>query len=161
MGVTLEEITFETVREVAALKVNHEQQTFVASNALSIAEAHFNPGAWVRKIAADDKIVGFVMLLDPTISGALTRGTVANDEIFLWRFMVDHHHQRKGYGRLALDLICEHLRQQGKANRILSSYIEGPHGPEQFYMNYGFRRTGHLRNSDREIEIAFPLERSA
>ncbi len=155
--VRLCEINFNTVRDVAALDVSVEQRTYVAPNALSIAEAHFNPGAWLRAIESDDELVGFVMLLDPTISGALTRGPFANDDICLWRFMIDHRYQHKGIGKRALDLVCQHVRQQGKANRILSSYVEGPHGPERFYMNFGFQRTGRMRSNGREIEISFSL----
>ena len=100
------------------------------------------------------------MLLDPTISGAVSRGPIAKDEVYLWRLMIDHRHQRKGYGKKALDLVCEKTRLAVKADHMLSSYVEGPHGPEHFYMSYGFRKTGRFRNNGREIEIVLPLKTS-
>ncbi len=155
--VSLNEITFDTVRDVAALEVAPNQRRYVASNALSIAEAHFNPGAWLRKIEADGQLAGFLMLLDPNVPGALTRSPVASDEIYLWRFMIDHRFQRLGIGKRALDLVCQHLRVTGQFRQILSSYVVGLCGPELFYMNYGFCSTGRLRNKESEIEIAYNL----
>jgi diamine N-acetyltransferase len=156
-SVSLQEITFETVRQITGLDVSSEQRSYVASNAVSIAEAHFNPGAWFRAIFADDVPVGFVMLLDPAIPGVLCRGPIANDELALWRLMIDHRYQRMGYGTQALDLVCQHARSFARVRRILSSYIVGPNGPERFYLQYGFEKTGRLRNKGGEVEIALPL----
>ncbi len=157
LAVSLQVMTFDTVRDITALDVSVDQRAYVASNAVSIAEAYFNPGAWFRSIHVDSSPVGFVMLLDPARPGAIHRGPVALDDLVLWRFMIDHRFQRLGYGRRALDLVCRHALLVGTAKRILSSYVEGPHGPERFYLDYGFQRTGQLRNKEREIEIALPL----
>ncbi|MEO9169432.1 MAG: GNAT family N-acetyltransferase [Aestuariivirga sp.] len=156
----LREITFETVRSIIKLEVSANQKAYVASNAVSIAEAHFNPGAWFRGIYAEDAPVGFVMLLDPTIPGAMSRGPIAKDEVYLWRLMIDLRHRRKGYGKKALDLVCEKTRLAGKARSIISSYVEGPDGPESFYLSYGFHKTGRFRNKGQEIEIVLPLKTS-
>ena len=155
--VTLQEITFDTVRSVTSLDVSPKQRGYVASVAVSISEAHFNPGAWFRAIHADNTPVGFVMLFDPTVRGAIARGPIAGDEVGLWRLMIDHRHQGKGFGKKALDLVCEHLRRAGRANRLLTSYIPGPDGPESFYLSYGFSKTGRLRSNGHEVEIVLPL----
>jgi len=60
--VTLREITEETVLSIIRLKVSKEQEGFVATNAVSLAQAHFSKNAWFRAIYADDTPVGFVML---------------------------------------------------------------------------------------------------
>ena len=155
--VTLREITFETVRSIVSLTVKDKQQSYVASNAVSIAEAHFNPGAWFRAIYANETPVGFVMLFDPSVSGALARGPVASDEVALWRLMIDHNYQRMGYGKEALDLVCTHVRKIGNAQKLLSSYVAGSDGPEGFYLGYGFRKTGRFRSNGQEVEILLPL----
>lgn len=77
--VTLREVTQETVNSILNLRVTKEQEQFVASNAVSIAEAHFSADAWFRAIYADETPVGFLMLSDQPDKG----------EYFLWRFMVD------------------------------------------------------------------------
>jgi diamine N-acetyltransferase len=53
--VTLREITHETLGAILKLKVAPSQESFVASNAVSIAQAHFQPEtAWFRGIYAGD-----------------------------------------------------------------------------------------------------------
>jgi diamine N-acetyltransferase len=67
MIVSLHEITANTVREITNLSVSPEQQRFVASNAVSLAQALFSPDAWYRAIYADDTPAGFVMLYDESL----------------------------------------------------------------------------------------------
>src|SRR5207344_311123 len=77
-GVELREITKDSLRTVLDLAVEPEQEPYVAPNARSIAEAHFEPRAWFRAIYADDVPVGFVMAFrDPP------------KEFWVWRFMID------------------------------------------------------------------------
>ena len=152
--VTLREITFETVRQITALDVAEQQRHYVAPNAASIAEAHFNPGAWFRAVYAADEPVGFVMLLDPDAPGARVRSPISPQSIALWRLMIDHRHQHKGYGRQTLDLIFAHPRANLRARRIISSYVPGEHGPKAFYLRYGFQETGQFRANGSDVEIS-------
>jgi diamine N-acetyltransferase len=151
--VSLREITGGTVRTITALDVSREQQGTVAPNSVSIAEAYFNKGAWFRAIYADDVPVGFVMLFDPTLPDAEPGYDMDSGDAGLWRFMIDHRYQGRGFGRKALDLVRTHLRSRPGIRRLLSSYVPGKHGPEAFYLNYGFSKTGRLCNKDREVEI--------
>ena len=48
--VTLREVTRENLHQVLQLKVKPEQEQFVANNAVSIAQAYFEPKAWFRAI---------------------------------------------------------------------------------------------------------------
>ncbi len=66
--VSLRAITAETVRTICALEVRQEQRSYVADNALSIAQAHFVPGAWFRAVYAGETPVGFGML-DEIVNG--------------------------------------------------------------------------------------------
>ena len=153
--ITLQEITAGTVRSVCALDVAVEQRGYVAPNAISLAEANFNPGAWFRAICLNDTPIGFVMLRDPSIPGAAAKG-LAPGEIGLWRLMIDRNHQHRGHGRRALDLVRD-LSSHRQFRRLVSSYVPGAHGPEAFYLNYGFTKTGKLRNGGQEVEIALAL----
>ncbi|MEZ4516674.1 MAG: hypothetical protein R3C44_07485 [Chloroflexota bacterium] len=84
--VTLREVTADTVREIINLRVRPEQEKFVAGNAVSIAQAYFEPKAWFRAIYADEIPVGFTMLsLDAD-----------KPEYYLWRFMIDSRYQHLG-----------------------------------------------------------------
>ncbi len=132
--VTLREVTAETVRTICELQVGPGQQTFVASNAISIAQAHFEPKAWFRGIYAGEQPVGFVML-------SLDEKT---PEYSIWRFMIDARHQGRGYGRAALELTIDHIRPLPRATEVLLSYVPAPGGPEAFYRAAGFEPTGQV-----------------
>ena len=153
MAISLRDITFETVRTVLALEVAQVQRDYVASNAVSLAEALFNPGAWYRAVYADEIPVGFVMLFDPMVPGAIARSPMEPTDIGLWRFMIDHRHQRRGYGRGALEAVRSRIRGRPGGARLISSYRPGAHGPEQFYLRHGFMKTGRLRANGTEVEI--------
>jgi hypothetical protein len=56
--VELREVTGDTVRGICRLQVAPGQRRFVAPNAVSFAEALFEPKAWYRAIVADDVAVG-------------------------------------------------------------------------------------------------------
>jgi diamine N-acetyltransferase len=131
--VTLREITKENWREVVRLKVAPHQEPFVASNAMSIAEAHFNPDfAWFRAIYAGDVPVGFLMLQDD----------VAQHGYFLWRLMIGEPYQGRGYGRKALELLCAHVKTRPGAAVLETSCVPAPGGPGPFYEKMGFVYTG-------------------
>src|SRR5256885_3232821 len=112
-GVTLEVITSKTLMAVIDLDVSPAQRECVASNAVSIAEAHFNPGAWSRAVHAGGVPVGFVMLFDPTIPGAMATDPVEPTDMVLWRLMIDRRHQGRGLGRATLDLVRAHIAGLG------------------------------------------------
>lgn len=139
--VTLGEVTAESVRAVTNLRVAPEQEGYVASNAVSIAQAYFHREAWFRAICAGDVLVGFVMLRDST----LLNTDEQRPEISLWRFMIDQQFQRLGYGRRALQLVLAHARSRPGITSIQTSYVAGPHGPRDFYLESGFRHTDQAK----------------
>lgn len=155
--VDLMEISAASVREIASLRVSAEQSRYVASNALSIAEAHFEPAAWFRGIRADEGWVGFAMLFDHTMPGALHKKGLRDNEIGLWRLMIDSRFQGRGFGQSALGVICDYARSRPGIDHLLTSYAPGPYGPQNFYMRYGFVETGGTRNNGTEVEIVLPL----
>jgi diamine N-acetyltransferase len=141
--VSLREVTAETVRAICRLEVRPEQRGYVAPNAVSIAQAYFEPRAWFRAVYADETPVGFAMLHDDP----------EKEEYFLWRFMIDAEHQGRGYGRAALDLLVEHVRSRPGATELFSSYVPGDRGPGRFYLRYGFVETGELEEDEVVIRL--------
>jgi diamine N-acetyltransferase len=143
-SVTLREVTRDTVREICALKVAPEQERFVATNALSIAQAYFDRElAWFRAIYADDVPVGFVMLAD----------NVAEQEYYLWRFMIDGRYQGRGYGRRAIELLLEYVRPRPGATALLTSCVPGDGSPCPFYQKLGFVYTGEEHDGELEMRL--------
>ena len=139
LEVTLREITQENWLAIVRLKVAPHQEQFVASNAMSIAEAHFHPEvAWFRAIYAGDVPVGFLMLEDD----------VAQQEYFLWRFMIDQQSQGRGYGRKALELFFAYVKTRPGADAVETSCVPAKGGPGPFYEKMGFVYTGKEENSE-------------
>ena len=141
--VSLREITQGTVNSILNLRVTKEQERFVASNAVSIAQAHFSEDAWFRAIYADDTPIGFLMLSDQPDKG----------EYFLWRFMVDAQHQGKGYGRRALELLIEHVKTRPNAKELFLSHVPGTSSPEGFYCKLGFEHTGEKAGEELVMKL--------
>jgi diamine N-acetyltransferase len=130
--VELREITFETVRTICDLEVTEDQRPFVAPNAVSIAEAHFEPThtEWMRAIYADGEPAGFVLAYEDPEDGHA-----------LWRFMVAASHQRRGVGRRAMELVIDHWRELGATGAALC-VVPGNTGAAALYESVGFRLTG-------------------
>ncbi len=147
--VTLQEVTAQTVRAIVDLRVSTLQQPYVASNAVSIAQAYFHREAWFRAVYADDVPVGFVMLEDPT---QLT-DWIGPAQVGLWRFMIDERQQGHGYGRAALRLVIEHVRTRPGQTLLRTSCVPGPHSPIGFYERCGFHRTGEFDDGEEILEL--------
>jgi GNAT superfamily N-acetyltransferase len=153
--VSLREVTDENRKAVLALRVAPGQDRFVSSVAESLEEARETPegNPWYRAIYADDRPVGFLMLSwnvppgPPRIIGPW----------FLWKLLIDRHHQRLGYGSAAVALAVELVRANG-GSELLVSYEEGDGGPEHFYKRLGFRPTGDVDDAG-EIILALALHR--
>jgi diamine N-acetyltransferase len=130
--ITLREITKETVNDILRLKVADNQTRFVSTNAVSIAQAYFEPKVWFRAVYADETPVGFIMLYDDPDT----------PEYHLFRFMIDAAHQGKGYGKQAILRLVEHVRTRPGARELVVSYMLGEGSPEWFYRKLGFVPTG-------------------
>lgn len=147
--VSLREITKDTVRTIIRFKVAPGQEEFVASNAASIAEAHFSDIAWFRAIYAGETPVGFIMLADDP----------GKPEYFLWRLMIDARWQGKGYGRRAIQQLLDYVKTRPGATELLVSYVPGDGSPRDFYLKLGFQETGRVE--DEEIVLRLPLQPAA
>jgi diamine N-acetyltransferase len=136
--VTLREITRENLRDVLRLQVAPEQEQFVANNAVSLAQAHFEPVTPdYRAVYAGEVPVGFLML-----------GHTDEGSHYLWRFMIDQRFQRKGYGRKALKLLFAHVKTLPNANALYTSCVPADGGPGPFYEKLGFVYTGEEEDGE-------------
>jgi diamine N-acetyltransferase len=132
--VSLREITKETLGPILRLKVSLAQEKYVASNAVSIAQAYFQrDNAWFRSIYADETPVGFLMLDDWPNEASY----------FLWRFMIDEKYQKFGFDKRALELLIEHVKTRPNATSLGVSCVPDDEGsPCPFYEKLGFVYTG-------------------
>jgi diamine N-acetyltransferase len=150
--VSLRAITDENRDAVRAMRVGPGQDRFVSSVSKSLEDAATTPegNPWYRAIYAGDVPVGFVMLsweVPPGRPGII-------GPWFLWRLLIDEHHQRRGFGRETLTQVVHLIRANG-ATELLTSYRPGDGGPWPFYQRMGFAPTGEI--DDGEVVLRLDL----
>ncbi|MFJ7194942.1 MULTISPECIES: GNAT family N-acetyltransferase [unclassified Streptomyces] len=139
----LEKVGPDNVEAACHLKVRPGQDGLVKPVAWSLAQAYATPDiAWPRLIFDGEQLVGFVMAFfdvrfypDDPDDDRLRSG--------LWRLNIAADQQGRGYGRFAVEAVCEEIRRRGQT-RATVSWAPGEHGPEQFYFKLGFRLTGEM-----------------
>ena len=144
--INLRDITKKNLFSIIDLNVREDQKDQVASNSVSIAQAHYSKSAWFKGIFNNDIAVGFVML-------DLIK---EENKCFLWRFMIDEKHQGKGYGKLALNQVIDWVRSLEAFEEIRTSYVPTKNGADGFYEKFGFIETGKLEDSN-EIGMEYSL----
>jgi diamine N-acetyltransferase len=153
LQITLREVTADNLRAVLRLAVRPDQHGYVASNAISLAQAMYSDEAWFRAVYDREEPVGFVMLSDQTLKAEVP----PEREVGLWRLMIDARHQRRGIGREVIRLVLEHVRTRPDVRTFYTSYVPEPGGPGPFYRGLGFEPTG-LMDED-EVVVVYPLDR--
>ena len=139
--VSLRPITDENRSAVEALRLAPGQERFVSSVVESMIEAVEDPAgrAMYWAVYAGETPVGFVMISDEVAPDS--PGHIPH---YLWKLLIDHRHQRQGYGAATLDLIVEYFRARPGVDVLCTSAVPGKGGPIPFYERYGFRRTGDI-----------------
>lgn len=135
MNVSLRAVSRENVRAVCQLRLDEGQDALVAPAANTVAEGHYEPGAWLRAIYLDEDPVG-VLLVE------LETGTP-----YLVRFMIDAGRQRRGIGSRAVEALVEELRAEGWA-LLETSFVSVPDGAEGFWRRCGFEDTGRTHDDE-------------
>ena len=153
-SIELVEVTHDNLREVCRIEVSQSQRRFVSSVVQSIADAAHPPvrngvvvQPWYRAIVADGRLAGFVMLALPDAEHP-TPG--------LWRLLVDTWYQRRGIARRTIAVVAEMLAGLG-CERLDVSFVDEPGGPERFYEQLGFERTGVI-DDDGEVWASASLD---
>ena len=101
----LVEITEKNWLEVLFLTSNKSGiptlcEEYVASNALSIVQAHYENGWIIKAIENDSELIGFTMY-----------GYCEDHHFYeLCRILIDRKHQNKGYGTQAIKLVLEEMK---------------------------------------------------
>ncbi len=141
--VTLRPVEKANLRALFVLDVSDDQQSYVAPNAWSIAEAAHSEISWQRGIYADDTPVGYVLLA----------ADEEKPQYYLWRFMIDHRFQGNGFAKAAMEQVIEHVRSLPNATEFLLSYVAGDHSPQGFYERIGFVDTGEVIGVERVMRL--------
>ena len=143
------------VDAILQLTVAPRQAQVVASAAVSLAQAHYEPGAWIRAVYLGDRPVGLVVVFDPRDPDAEPDPIMQPGDILLWRLMIDRECQGRGYGQQAVLRVLERYRQEDGVKRILATYAPGPQAPKSFFAGLGFTPEG--QDDEGEIVVARPI----
>ncbi|MDD6251168.1 MAG: GNAT family N-acetyltransferase [Oscillospiraceae bacterium] len=148
MSICLKPISEENFIDVFNLKLSKEQETFVSHPIRSLAQAYvYRTQCQPFGIYADEKVVGYVMAIyDYDIP-----------EYDIWHMMIDKSQQGKGYGKAALKLLLDYIKDKpfGDSDRVALTCNKDNTVALELYKSMGFELTG---NSDEdEVELALYL----
>lgn len=142
--INIKEITKENIDDVLALKVGESQKSFVSTNGDSLAQAYvYSKTAYPFAVYEDDTIVGFIMMGYYDVKSYYT----------LWKFMIDEKYQHKGYGRKALELGIQYLRERFGVTEIYTGVVPGNTVAKKLYESVGFKDTGLLELGMEEMRL--------
>ena len=142
--ITFREIDRNNIWDILKLKVSEEQMHFVATNAVSIAQAKAQPECVPLAIYDGETPVGFTMYcLD-----------LEEKEYCIYRLMIDSRYQRKGYGREALQKIIDKIKEDKEHHKILISFEPNNGVAKNLYISMGFVPDGRIIDG----ELVYVLE---
>ena len=111
----------------------------------AISDAKACPRMWSVHDAASGQLVGFVMISDNIPAETLAADDDLVGPYFLWRLLIDHRFQGRGYGAATIDAVVDDLRTRPNADELLTSCAAGEGSPQPFYLRYGFTLTGEQK----------------
>ena len=147
--ITLRPVTRDHVDTLVKLKVGAHQPGLVADNVKTLAQAAYEPNSTVWGLWSGDAAVGLMAMIDFKTYPHLFKDEDP-DSAYLWRLMIDHTQQGKGFGRQALTLARD-IGRGWQQPRIYAGVSDVPHSNLGFYLKYGFRETGRIFDGEREI----------
>jgi histidinol dehydrogenase len=133
------------VDAVLKLQVAAGQRALVASVERSLAQVAYEPAGRALALFDGDEAVGMMLLYD----ARLDKERPAS-QLYVWRLLVDARHQKRGYGRLAVQWIIDEARRWGVAEVGLSHVMREGHAGG-FYEKMGFAYTGEIDDGEHKM----------
>ncbi|WP_456048002.1 GNAT family N-acetyltransferase [Abiotrophia defectiva] len=148
MSVTLRDITGDNYFQVLELKISPEQEAakFVSPVVRSLADAWFYREEGItypKAIYADEDLVGFIMYELDT----------EEQQVFIWRFLIDQRYQGKGYGRQTIEVVLEMAKEQAQMTKVVADYVDGNEPMKKILLDLGFEETGFDQDSKEHIMV--------
>jgi diamine N-acetyltransferase len=72
---------------------------------------------------------------------------------YLWKLLIDHRFQHRGYGSATLGAIAGYLATRPGADVLCTSCADGPGSPRGFYLRYGFADTGRVMQGENILAL--------
>lgn len=142
--IALKEVDRSNFFEVIKLSVADEQSEFVATNLFSLAQAKAFPECVCLAIYHDDVLVGFTMYcIDEE-----------DHEYWIYRLMIDYKHQSKGYGKAAMEMLIDRIKEDIQHRVIYISFEPENIWAKHLYEKLGFEEDGRVIDG----EVVYKLE---
>ena len=142
--IELRPVDRNNIEDVLALKVHEYQKTFVSTVAESLAQAYvYHDNAYPFAVYNDDEIVGFIMMGYYEVKHYYT----------LWKFLIDKEHQHKSYGRQALTLGINYLKDRFDIDSVYTGVAPDNSVAKHFYRSFGFEFTGLIELGMEEMRL--------
>jgi diamine N-acetyltransferase len=143
--VHLKEITKDNFWDIIELKVHDDQKEYVLENSISIAQAKVQPECIPLAIYNGDTLVGFLMYCIDT----------DDDNYWIYRFMIDKKHQKRGYGRKAMEILLDKIKEDKNHSKIVLDVKLESIAAVGLYKNLGFKFTGQIYGSSHVMELEY------
>lgn len=143
--IQFKDVTTDNFWECISLEVLKEQSEFVTTNAVSIAQSKVQPECITQVIYDETLMVGFLMYcIDEDDS-----------EYWIYRMMIDHKFQSKGYGHKSLELLLEQIKKDTSRNKIfLGVHLESI-AAVKLYKRFGFEFNGQVFGSEHIMRLDY------
>lgn len=139
----LEAINKSNWIKAISLRVHKDQEKFVASNEVSLAQLNFLENFHAKGIYLGEEMIGFALY-----------GIDEDDhEYWIYRMMIDQKHQGKGYGKEAIKLVIDDIKsiKEEHHKTITLSYEPDNEHAKRVYEKAGFREIDGLIISDEQV----------
>ena len=144
------EIDRSTLGDILDLTVRDDQRHLVAPNAITIAQAHYEPFTWVRGLWAGDTAIGLIAMVDLHPDHPDLTPDDPKNAAYLWRLMIDKGHQGKGYGRAAVQIAFQQARVWGR-DTLCVDVADVEDGALEFYRRFGLAPTDRVVHGERML----------
>jgi diamine N-acetyltransferase len=124
-------------KSVIQLGVTEEQESFVASNSYSLLEANYEEQHYPLAIYEQEELVGFLMYAFYSADEEYPK-----DSWWVLRLMIDSNHQKKGYGRQAIEEFEKYFKKNYDVKELRISAEPANHQAIELYEKMGFKKTG-------------------
>ncbi len=117
------------------LEVEDSQKKYVCDSVTMLARAYlhrkFRPR--VFNLYVDDTAVGMGMYLD----------SPEEESYDFCQLFIDKRYQHHGYGKAAVQLVLDEMRQEGKYRKVTMCYVEGNEASRRLFEQFGFVEVSH------------------
>ena len=120
---------------VDSLEVAENQQSYVCNSLVMLARAwlHRKLRPHVFNVYDGETAVGMGMYLDDPEKNAYD----------FCQLFIDKRYQGKGYGKAAIGLVLDAMREDGKYQKVSMCYVEGNDASRKLFEQFGFVEVSH------------------